>query len=148
MTMQLNDEETYFNPKTKEIDLMEIFQILKQQIWVVFLSTIIFTGLGFWYSSHHKVTLQYQSTTRLVLNATTDQMNTLLVMFTDPSILTEVSKQIGLKRSPGLLASEITVTNINSSQIIDLQVTDSNPYLAEQIANKDVQVFMTEVPKV
>lgn len=146
--MQPNDQETYSISKAKDIDLMEIFQILKQQIWIVLLTIVIFSGLGFWYSSHHKVTLQYQSTTRLILDATADQMSTLLVMFTDPSILTEVSKQIGLKRSPGILASEITVTNINSSQIIDLQVTDSDPYLAAQIANKDVQVFKTEVPRV
>jgi capsular polysaccharide biosynthesis protein len=146
--MKANNQETEFIPKAKDIDLMELYQIIKQQIWIVVLTTLIFSGLGYWYSSYHKVTLQFSSSTRLIVGATSDQMSTLLVMFTDPTILSQVSEKIGFKRSQGLLANEISATSINGSQVINLQVTDPDPYLSAAIANKDAEMFMEEVPKV
>ena len=145
--LKANDQETVFTPKAKDIDLTELFQIIKQQLWIVVLITFIFSGLGYWYSNHHKVTLQYSSSTRLIVGATSDQMSTLLVMFTDPTILSKVNEKLSLKRPPGLLASEISATSINSSQVINLQVTDPDPRLAEEIANTDADIFAQEVPK-
>jgi capsular polysaccharide biosynthesis protein len=145
--LKTNDEETLFTPKAKDIDLTELFQIIKQQIWIVALTTVILSGLGYWYSTHHKVTLQYSSSTRLIVGATSDQMSTLLVMFNDPTILSKVSDQIGNKRSLGNLANEISATSINNSQVINLTVTDPDPRLAAEIANKDAEMFAQEVPK-
>jgi capsular polysaccharide biosynthesis protein len=145
--MKEKDQETLYTPKAKDIDLAELFQIIKQQIWIVTLTALIFSGIGYWYSSHHKVTPQYSSSTRLIVGATSDQMSTLLVMFTDPTILSKVSEQISLNRPPGVLASEITATSINNSQIINLQVTDPDPRIAAEIANRDAETFSKEVPK-
>ncbi len=142
-----NDATNSPHKMAKEIDLKEIFAILRRQIWIGISLTVILAGIGLWYSKTHKPVPLYGATTRLLISGSND-MSTFIVMFTDPTVLTKVSSQLGSKRSPANLSNEITINNLNSSQVVSIQVTDRDPNLAAQIANTEATVFKSEVAKV
>lgn len=143
------DVSTLTKKVNKEIDLKIPLLVLKQQFWIILILTMLFGGVGYWLSTHQKAPqLYYQASTRILVYATKQSnydMNTLLVMATDPTVMNKISQQIGGKRSPGQLAGEITPTNINKSQIISIQVTDSDPQMAAVIANDEITFFKQQV---
>jgi capsular polysaccharide biosynthesis protein len=136
--------------KYKEIDLKEIFSIIRRNIWIIITLAILGAVIGAWYSKTHKPVPVYQSSTQILVwgNNNSNSLSTLMVMFTDPTVLDQVSQEIGNKRSPGQITGELSITNPNQSQIISIQVTDTDPTLAAQIANIEVATFENEVTNV
>ncbi|WP_318505225.1 YveK family protein [Bacillus sp. T3] len=135
------------NYKAKEIDLKEIFNILKKRIWIILLVTIIATVLGLIYNSN-STTFLYQTSTRLIIEADSGQMKTLQVIIKDTSILEKVVEELKLNRTPESLANQITIQSVDESQVVSINVIDSNPQLAVKIANTTAKVFKEEVPKI
>ncbi|WEG11524.1 Wzz/FepE/Etk N-terminal domain-containing protein [Pullulanibacillus sp. KACC 23026] len=148
------EQETLPHSKRlKEIDLKEIFSVLKRYYVSILIFTLFGSALCYWYSIEHQPKPSYQASTRVLISSNGPQndastLSTLMVMFTDPNVLSNVSNHIMSKRSPNVLSNEISVTNINDSQIIDLRVSDSDPYLVREIANTEVSVFKDEVARV
>jgi capsular polysaccharide biosynthesis protein len=139
--------QTIEKKKHKEIDLKEIFSIIKRQIWIIIILAIFGAAIGAWYSETHKPVPVYQSSTQILVWGN-NSLSTLMVMFTDPTVIDEVSQKIGNPRSPGQISSELSITNPNQSQIISIQVTDTDPTMAAQIANIEVAAFENEVTNV
>lgn len=132
----------------KEINLKEIFNIMKKRYWVIIATTIIVTLAGFFYSTLFNPSPLYQSGTRIVIGADANNMSTLMVMIKDPSILEKVSHQLNAQRSPNALDNEIIATNIDSSQVVSIAVTDSNPVVAAEIANLTASTFKSEAENI
>ncbi|WNB92453.1 Wzz/FepE/Etk N-terminal domain-containing protein [Bacillus sp. NEB1478] len=133
--------------KVKEIDLKEIFTVLKRKIWIVVLSAMILTVCGGIYNKYTTSYL-YQSSTRLLIKANADQMKTLVVMVKDPAIMEKVISNLKLPRSPEGLASQISVENIGESQVVLITVVDTNSTNAAMIANVTANIFKEEVSKI
>ncbi|OOE14597.1 YveK family protein [Fictibacillus arsenicus] len=131
----------------KEIDLKEIFKILKRRIGIIILTTIVITILGVLYNKY-TTTYLYQSSTRVLIAATAEEMKTLVVMMEDPVIMEKVIRETGIRTSPEGLASQISVNIIGNSQVVLLSAVDRNPQIAALIANKTAKVFQEEIEKI
>lgn len=146
---------TNFNPMNsetkrpaKEINLKEIFCVIKNRIWVILAITIFTTVAGIAYSYFNKPTLLYQSSTRIIIGANADLMKTLQVIIRDTTVLEKVVKDLDIERSSEALAGQISVQSIEGSQVVSINVVDADPVLAAELANTTARVFKEEVPKI
>lgn len=131
----------------KEINLKEVFAIIKKRLWIVAVLTILCTIIGYFYSQM-STTLLYQSSSRIIINADAEYRKTLQVIMKDPTIMEKVSKELKLNRSPEALASQISVQSIDTSQVVSIGVIDSNPQTAADIANTTAKVFKEEISNI
>ena len=66
-------------------------------------------------------------------------------LMTERPLLESVSADLGLKIQPEVLAQKITITPEPNTTILDVNVQDTNPALARDLANRLVADFITEV---
>ncbi len=131
-----------------EINLRELFGVLKKRLWTIILVTALTTLTGYFYNVFFTPVSLYQSSTRLIVGADNNSMSTLKVMIEDPALLTKVSQEINGQRSPGELANEVAAQIIDTSQVVSITATDENPKLAADIANKTASVFKEEAANI
>jgi capsular polysaccharide biosynthesis protein len=131
----------------KEVNLKEIFAIIKKRLWIVVALTILCTIIGYFYSQM-STTLLYQSSSRIIINADAEYRKTLQVIMKDPTLMEKVSQKLKLSRSPEALASQISVQSIDTSQVVSIGVIDSNPKTAADIANTTAKVFKEEISNI
>lgn len=134
-----------YEGKVKEINLKEYVDIIKKRVWIIILLTMLTTAVGYIYSKNNTPITQYQTSTRVILEAEPNTINTLMVMIKDPLILDKVISQLGLTKSSGALANQINIGSVNDSQIIKVTVVDTDPQLAVEIANTTIEVFRNEI---
>ncbi|MCA0970947.1 capsular biosynthesis protein [Halobacillus litoralis] len=145
------------------ISLKEIFDVLKKRILMIIgfaAGAAIISGL----ITFFVLTPTYQSSTQFIVNQSPDQqqsaaaydindirtnvelINTYNVIIKSPAILDSVVEELQLDRSSSSLANQISVSNANQSQVVDVTVTDADPVLAVEIANTTVETFQEEIP--
>jgi capsular polysaccharide biosynthesis protein len=139
---QLNNAE---KKKTKEINLNELFQVIKRRFWIIVVVTALASIVGVIQSNSKPIPL-YQASSRIIIGADEEARKTLQVIVRDSSILDKVVKELGLKESAETLAGKITVASLESSQVVSISVVDTDPTLAAKIADTTAQVFKDEVP--
>ncbi|GGE30426.1 hypothetical protein GCM10011391_06310 [Pullulanibacillus camelliae] len=105
------------------------------------------TGLATVYNQWSNPPSLYQSSTRILVGNDFPNINTLMVMIKDPTVLALVSKELGDQQATGDLDSEITTTNIDKSQVVLISVTDHDPQKAARIANIVAKVFKDQATK-
>ncbi len=132
----------------KEINLKEIFSVIKKRAWVGIIITLLAGALGLYYSSNNKTTLLYSSSTNIIINAESSQRKTLEVIIKDKTVLEKVIEQLKLERTPDSLAQSIEVGSIDDTQVVKISVIDINPDRAAEIANKTANVFIQEIPHI
>ena len=132
----------------REIDLREVVDIIKKRIWIVIVITVLSALAGATYSFFNAPTLLYQSSTRLIIGADSEYMKTLQVIIKDSTVLTKVVQELNLETSPEVLASQINVQSIEASQVVSINVVDTDPVRAAEIANTTATVFKEEIPKI
>ena len=133
--------------KSKEIDLIEIFTLLKKHIFVIVIITLIGGVIGYLLNQMTAVPL-YQSSSRVLINSSVDSRPTLQVIVKDYSVLDIVIKQMNLKETSDQLASKITVNSIDNSQVVSIAVVYTDPRKAAQIADTVAEVFKDQAPKI
>ena len=135
-----------------EVSLKEIFYELKQN-WVIMVATsLLLAAMIFFYTSVF-VTPKYQSTSELyVLSKSTSitafsdiQIGTYLTrdyveVVIDRPVLDAVIENLNLNMTYKQLKGMISVTNPQSTRIIEITVTDSNPERANKIADEMADV--------
>jgi capsular polysaccharide biosynthesis protein len=132
----------------KEINLKDLYRVIKKRFWVVILITILATAAGWFYSSLNKTTLLYETSTTIIMDAEAGYRNTLQVIIKDTIVLEKVIKELGLEKSPEALAAGITVESIDDTQVVKISVIDTNPTRATEIANTTAEVFIEEIPSI
>jgi capsular polysaccharide biosynthesis protein len=140
-------EQNFEKRKAKEINLNEIYKVIKKRILPLLILTIIGAVAGF-LQDHVTVTPLYQTSSRVIIGADDQARTTLQVIVKDRTILDKVVQQLKLPMSSDALANEITVTSIDSSQVVSITVVNKDPRLAAQIANTTARVFKNEVPNI
>lgn len=133
--------------KTKEINLRDLFMVGKRRYLVILAVTILAAALGF-IKSEAPVTSLYQTSSRIIIGTDDQTITTLEVIVTDPTVLNKVIRKLNLHTSSDALANQISVTNIDSSQVVSITVTASSPVMAAKIANTTAEVFKNEVPSI
>ena len=142
------------------ISLYDIFKVLKKRI-VLILSITIISTLAAAIISFYVLTPIYQASTQILVNQkTSDQqnqiqttdiqtnlqlINTYNVIIKSPVILSKVIEILDLNTTPSALSNQITVSNANNSQVVNISVQDEQAYLAVDIANTVAQVFQEEI---
>ncbi|ETI67574.1 YveK family protein [Neobacillus vireti] len=144
-----NDMNNLPKRKAKDINLKELFFVIKRRFWLIIVITVITTGLGAYYNhSHSNNTPLYQTSSRIFIGANTETRNTLQVIIKDSTVLDEVVKELGLPQSAEALFDQITVESVDNTQVVSISVIDSDPNRAAEIANKTAKVFIDGIPKI
>ena len=136
------------NPgNSKEINIREWIRVLKKRLWIIFILTVLTFVCGLFYIKWFTTPL-YQSSATIIIEADADLRNTLQVIIKDSIVMEKVGQELGLSISPENLATKITVTSIDNSQVVNIGVIDSDPAQAASIANTTARVFKEEVPSI
>lgn len=130
-----------FSPlKEKEINLKNVFYIIKKRLWLIVLLTGLITALGILYNSRPEPQV-YVSSTRVIISASENMMSTVRALVREPIVLNQVIEELELSASPGQLRSQVRVDSVDSSLITVISVLDSNPNRAADIANSIVDNY-------
>ena len=119
------------------IDLLEILAVLLDKAWVIILVGVLTAGAAFGYTKF-MVTPIYQATTQAYV----------LTKAEDAAVTDKVIEELGLKMSSTALADAITVTNEANTLILNISVSNSDPYLAKELADKVREVGADHVTEV
>ena len=156
----------------EELDLKELFNIFWAKKVQIILIIIIFAVVGFIYTVGF-VTPEYTASTTLVLATSntgdkttqTEQQSTNSITTTDvtlnsklvstyselvksKNVLRQVISNIGINVDEEELRSNVTVSSVEDTEIIEITVTNSNPSYAAKIANEIASVFTTKVGEI
>lgn len=133
--------------KAKEINLKELFQVIKRRFWIIAVVTILSSLIGVYVSNIKTIPL-YQSSARIIIGADEESRNTLQVIIRDSVILDKVIKELALNKTAEALAGQISVASVESSQVVSISVIDTDPVFAAKLANTTARVFRDEVPNI
>ena len=147
----------------EELDLKELFSMFWAKKIQIALLIAIFIVIGFIYSF---VLLEpkYQSTTSILLagssssqdgentgiTSTEMTLNKSLVstyseLIKSKNILSEVIENLGIDKSEDALKANITVSEVEDTDLIQISVVDADPTLAQRIAKEIAIVFIEKV---
>lgn len=147
--------------KEIELNLVDLFFYLKKQIWIIVAVCVVFGIVGFCFGTF-LVDPEYTAATRMyVLNRTNDsavvyadiQTSTYLsndykVLITGENVTDEVISRLNLNVTSQQLASWIEVTVPDSTRVLQISVTHTDPALAAQIANAVREVASKEIQRI
>ncbi len=125
-----------------------------QWAWLLLLSIVVFGVAAFLLSKN--ITPIYQATTSVLINEapankTTDYTSivtserlaqTYAQLMVKTPVLEAVIDRLGIQRDPEDLEQGIQVQTTNDTQLIEIEVEDTNPLIAAAIANTLVDVFI------
>lgn len=146
--------------KQIEIDLMGLLNYLKKRIIIIVAAVLVFAVAGLLYSAMF-TTPTYVAETRLYIlnrssttsvNGSDYQTSTYMlhdyqVLVTGKNVTKEVVNQLGLQMSPEALSSKVSVSAPEETRVLQIKVTDTDPQLAADIANKVCQVAIQELKR-
>ncbi|MCM3568207.1 YveK family protein [Neobacillus mesonae] len=133
--------------RAKDINLKELFLIIKRRFLVIVITIFIASFVGYILDQATVVPL-YNSSTRIIIGADGESRKTLQVIIRDSSILDIVIKKLGLKETSDQLADKISVASLENSQVVSITVVDTDPVMAAKIADTTAETFRQEVPKI
>jgi capsular polysaccharide biosynthesis protein len=131
--------------KTKDINIRETFILLKKRLWIIVVFAILAILGGNYYNSLQVFIPQYETSTRIIIGPSGENMSTLMVMITDPIIMDGVKEKLELSRSTETLASQINVSRIEESSVILISVIDEDPEMAAKIADTTAETYKKEI---
>ena len=144
----------------EEINLKELFDYFIDKIKYIIIATLVCCLIGGIYTKFLTVPM-YKSSTTVILGSNQEgtgitqsdiSINNNLVstyaeIIKSRRVLEQVQKELNESYTYKELASEISVSSINNTQIIKITVEDNNALNAKIIANLVAKVFTIEVPE-
>ena len=141
----------------EEIDLKELFEFFKKKIAIIGIIVASVCIVGCVYGLVMKTPLYSSSTTVILIGSDSNSgmtssdvtLNKNLVatyaqIVKSRRILDQVIAELKLNIKYEALASSISVSAINNTEIIKIKVSNKNPELARDIANETAEVFVAE----
>lgn len=144
---KLSPQRVMRNVQGREIDLRVYFSLIKKKLWLIIIITAITSVASYYYSAETNVPV-YEASTRVVIGEEAGNMDTLMVMVEDPIILEKVKSNLGLQTSARGLSSQINVSQLGESEVIEIIVTDLDASQAAAIANETATSFKIEVASI
>ncbi|MBM7604662.1 capsular polysaccharide biosynthesis protein [Metabacillus crassostreae] len=144
---KLENNQLSDHKQSKEINLAEVFIVIRRYVWVIILITIMSTTAGAYYSNATYSPL-YKSTARIIIGADSSLIATLKVIIQDSTVLEKVVQKLDLPYSPEVLSGKIEVSSIADSQVVTISVLDSDPKQAAILANEVAETYKQEIPKI
>lgn len=147
-----------------EIDLAEIFDMIWNKKFLIFIIIIAFTIIGIVYTKK-VVKPEYKAVTTLVLvsnNSNTSSetitqaeitlnqklVSTYTELVKSKSVLKKVIENTGVEINEDSLREKISVKLVTTTQLIEISVTDPNPENTVIIANEISKVLMDKVEEI
>ena len=147
----------------EEINLGELFKFFISKIKYIIFAVVLCIFVGFIYFNF-ALTPMYHSSTTLILVSDNNQQNSAMIqsevnlnknLVTTYSeivksrvVLSQVIKDLKLKEDVASLQKKISVTSVENTEIIKIQVSDKNNKVAQKIANTTAKAFMEQVKKI
>ena len=142
------EQQNLQNNDEIEIDVLELFHVLLDKIWVIILAGAV-AALAVVAATILFITPQYQSTTKMYVlskqdsnTLTSQDMQTSLSLTKDYAELIKsrtvtegVITQLNLDMTHEQLLSKMTVDSATDTRILSISVSDADPYVACEIAN-------------
>ena len=141
----------------QEIDLREIFFIIRKRIGMLVAITLLGLALSAVVSFYVMTPVFRTSTTLIVIKEdqpVVDQgtlmLNRQLVktyaqIIQSRTVAEEVIRSLGLDISPEALQNQITVQAVGDTEILRIDLVDPNPRRAQILANRVADVFMVQI---
>lgn len=142
----------------EEISLMDIFSILRRRIGIIIASTLItlmVTAVYFFmaiptYDVSTEILVNHSANreenfTNDDINASLELINTYSVVIRNELILNPVIEELDLNMSVSDLQDNITVEQVNGSQVFSIIVGGEDPYRASEIANAIADRFQEDI---
>lgn len=143
-----------------EIDIRELFFVLKSKIVIILLAGIIMAvGSGIW--SNFFIKPLYTTSTKLYIVSKTSISTTItdlqlgtqltkdyMVLVKSRPVVEQVIENLGLKMSYESLANSITLSNPSDTRILAITTTHSDPYRAKEIVDEFAKVSSTQISKI
>lgn len=143
-----------------EIDLIDIFYLLRARLWIIILSGIMIAAIAGSVSSF-LITPIYTSTTKLYIKTKATSITSLadiqmgtqltqdyMVLVKSRPVVTEVLKNLELEMSYEQLAGIITISNPSNTRILEIKADYSDAFVAKQIVDEFAKVSIDRIAKV
>ena len=132
------------------IDLLELFYEILRHIWVILAVTLV-TGAATFFYVKTFVTPQYESSALMIVNTrqdatvnvTSDQINsavklvdTYSIIIKSRTVLQQVVDDLDLVIDYKTLYDRVTVSDVDTTQVIKISVQDPNPQAAQIICDQ------------
>lgn len=145
------------------ISLQEIFATIKKRFAWIILIAIAAVAISA-VVSYFVLTPTYKASTQILvtqnssqdqqpgvsgsqIQANLDLINTYSTIIKSPRILDKVNQQLNLDKTTDQLSKQITVSNPEKAQIVNIDVENEDPAKATTIANTTAQVFQKQIPE-
>lgn len=146
-----------------EIDVKELLKFFISKIKIIILCTFIFAIIGVIYINFIIVPMYHSSTTLILVSNDNSQNSTMLQsevtlnknlvttyseIVKSRTVLTKVIDELKLDTNVVDLSNKITVTSIENTEIIKIEVSDKSAEEAKKITETTATVFKDEVQKI
>ncbi len=149
------------NKEEMEIDLLELLYYLKKKVIVIVAVCLVCAVAGF-VGTKLFVALEYTTNTRMyVLNRSNENnvvasdfqvaayvMNDYKALITGQNVTKEVISRLGLDMKPSALSAKIQVTSPENTRVLQINITDTNPQMAADIANTVREVASAQIKQI
>ena len=141
------------------ISLQEILKIIKKRLLLIISLMIVAIGIAI-ILSFYFIKPIYQVQTQILVNQKVNNqeglwyqietdlqlINTYNDIIKSPVILNKVIEELRLDTTPEQLTYQITLSSESDSKVLKIEVQDSNPEKAANIANVTAEVFKEQIP--
>lgn len=149
------------NKTEVELDLLDLFRYLKKKLWIIIAACAACALIGF-VVSQLLISPKYIASSRVyVLNRTNENgvvysdfqlssqlLNDYKVLITGQNVTKEVIDQLKLNMTPEQLAGKINVTAPDNTRVLQINVTDTDPQRAANIANAVREVAALQIKQI
>lgn len=151
--------EEKMHEQYEEIDLREIFALLKANLVYILLVTLAFAIVGF-IGTKFLITPQYESSVNMIVNTKQENsatvsndnitsaknlVDTYAIIIKSNTVLNEVIDELNLDIDYDALTEKISVEAVNSTQIMKISVTDPDPNVAADIVRSIAKISPDEI---
>lgn len=147
-------EEKKESVQEKEIDLRVVFDVIRKNIIPIVLTVVIFAVGSYLYSKLF-ITKQYEAAAILIVNNISDNTTTVnsneltaarsladvySIIIKSDTIMNEVINNLKLNTTPDQLKSAITVSTVDSTQVINISMKHTDASRAKEIVEEIINV--------
>lgn len=138
----------------KEIDLRVVFGIIRKNIILIVLVTVVFAILFFAYSKLF-ISKQYEASAVLIVNNISESSSTVnnaeltaaasladvySIIIKSDAVLNEVINNLNLSTTPEVLKKSINVSTVDSTQVINVSMNSTRSEYAKQVVEEIIKV--------
>ena len=143
-----------------EIDLRELFYLIKSRLWIIILSgAIVALGVGLF--SNYMITPIYTSKTQLYILSKSTSITSLadiqigtqltqdyMVLIKSRPVVNQVIENLNMESTYEDMVRRVSVSNPSNTRILEISVNYPNAYLAKRIADEFAHVSTEQIANI